>query len=596
MPISHLRAPLGRAREARAMLRTLRIQNYRCFSDHTVTFHPTTVVVGTNNAGKSTIVEALHVIAAVVNRKGASFVPPPDVVGIGKFRPCIAPRIAHLDLNLETAFHRYGEPPAILTARFANSAVVTAYVHRDGVHATVEGKKGMIKGTSGFLGLRIPFIHVLPQIEPLQREEGQLTDGHVAGHSYTRLSSRHFRNQILRDPAGFADFKALSEGTWPGLRVDPVEVGRNLSLLVKDGDFVAEVGWAGHGLQMWLQTMWFLAKTPKGSIVVLDEPDVYMHPDLQRKLYRLVASRFEQNIVATHSVEIMAEADPGDILIINNRRRNSQFANTEPGVQAMIDRLGGIHNIHLARLWNARRVLLVEGDDLGYLKHLFKAACPNAELPIDAIPNWSIGGWDGWPHAIGSQTVLLNAAGDRVMTYCILDSDYHTEAEKSQRYAQATASGISLHIWERKEIENYLLAPELVARAIRPGPGRGNPTPEIVGKFLAGACEAEKETVLDAMATAILNGDRRLGLTGANKAAREALGRVWERRMLHVVSGKALISRLSAWASEEYGASLGAVSLARAIRYGEIPAEMREVLACIQDGAPFPARSSTPIG
>jgi len=40
------------------MLRTLRLQNYRCF-DHTVAFHADTVVVGRNNAGKSTIVEAL---------------------------------------------------------------------------------------------------------------------------------------------------------------------------------------------------------------------------------------------------------------------------------------------------------------------------------------------------------------------------------------------------------------------------------------------------------------------------------------------------------------------------------------------------------
>jgi predicted ATPase len=109
------------------------------------------------------------------------------------------------------------------------------------------------------------------------------------------------------------------------------------------GIFVAEVGWMGHGLQMWLQTMWFLAKTPPETTVVLDEPDVYMHPDLQRKLYRLVRGRFHQAIIATHSVEIMAEADPADILIVNSKRSRSQYANTEPGVQVLIDRLGRGH-------------------------------------------------------------------------------------------------------------------------------------------------------------------------------------------------------------------------------------------------------------
>ena len=117
----------------------------------------------------------------------------------------------------------------------------------------------------------------------------------------------------------FAEFKALAEETWHGLSIETIteavtKEGTLLSLPVRDGDFVAEVGWMGHGLQMWLQTIWFLARTSTDSTVVLDEPDVYMHPDLQRKLFRLTRGRFRQCIVATHSVEIMAEADPGNIL------------------------------------------------------------------------------------------------------------------------------------------------------------------------------------------------------------------------------------------------------------------------------------------
>jgi hypothetical protein len=32
----------------------------------------------------------------------------------------------------------------------------------------------------------------------------------------------------------------------------------------------------GHGLQMWLQTMWFLARVGYAACAILDEPDVYM--------------------------------------------------------------------------------------------------------------------------------------------------------------------------------------------------------------------------------------------------------------------------------------------------------------------------------
>jgi len=60
--------------------------------------------------------------------------------------------------------------------------------------------------------------------------------------------------------------------TWRGLGIKDLDgrtsfEGRPLNLLVRDGMFSAEIGWMGHGLQMWLQTMWFLAKSDNDSIV-----------------------------------------------------------------------------------------------------------------------------------------------------------------------------------------------------------------------------------------------------------------------------------------------------------------------------------------
>ena len=478
------------------MLRSLRLQNYRCFDDHTVTFHAGTVVVGRNNAGKSTIVEALHLVAAAVNRKAASFTKPPAHSSLPAFQRCIIPKIAHLGINLQTVFHRYGDPPAILTATFTGNVTIAVYVDKEGVHATVLGPKGWITGTTGFSALNIPHINILPQVAPLQSEEANLRDDYISENYYTRLSSRHFRNQILRSPEHFAHFKTLAEETWHGLRIEQVHNnGNTLSMLVTDGDFAAEVAWMGHGLQMWLQTIWFVAKTTPTATVVLDEPDVYMHPDLQRRLYRLITARFAQAIIATHSVEIMAEADPSDILIINNKKKRSTYANTEPGVQVLIDQLGGIHNVHLARLWNAKKVILLEGKDLAILKTFHGKIFPKADTPLDAIPNLSIGGWGGWAHAIGSSMALKNAVGDRIeeTRICIFDSDYHTPAEQQERYDQANDRAICLHIWERKEIENYLLDHNVIARVIKQRTKNAPPTPAAVHDFWFQArCGEEK--------------------------------------------------------------------------------------------------------
>lgn len=567
------------------MLRTLHLKNYRCFDDHIVTFHAGTVVVGRNNAGKSTIVEALHLVAAIVNRKAASFLQPPGHSELSPFQRCIVPKTGHLGINLQTAFHRYGDPPAIITATFTGNATVTLYVHKEGVHATVGGPKGWVTTTTGFLGLQIPHINILPQVAPIQAEETYLRDEYINENYYTRLSSRHFRNQILRNPEHFAHFKTLAEDTWHGLRVDRVNNDRNnLSMLVTDGDFAAEVAWMGHGLQMWLQTIWFVAKTPINSTVVLDEPDVYMHPDLQRKLYRLISARFAQSIISTHSVEIMAEADPADILVINNKRKRSSYANTEPGVQVLVDQLGGIHNVHLARLWNAKKVLLLEGKDLSILKAFHARLFPVADTPLDAIPNLSIGGWGGWAHAVGGNMALKNAVGDRINTYCIFDRDYHTPEEIEDRRTQAKERGIILHIWERKEIENYLVDAIVIARVIKQRAKVPPPNPGVVQEFLNHACDQEKEIVFDAIATHLSHRDKSLGTGGANKAARKLLDEQWNAHKLHLVSGKAVLTRLNTWTQEQYNTSLGAMAIAKAFLTNEISPEVCQVITMIEQG------------
>jgi len=314
-----------------------------------------------------------------------------------------------------------------------------------------------------------------------------------------------------------------------------------------------------------------------------------MHPDLQRKLYRLITARFAQAIVATHSVEIMAEADPSDILIINNKRKRSQYANSEPGVQILIDQLGGIHNVHLARLWNAKKVLLLEGTDLGILKTFHGKLFPNADTPLDAIPNLSIGGWGGWAQAMGSSMALKNAVGDRITTYCIFDKDYHTTEEQTERYDQAKERTISLHIWERKEIENYLLDHNVIARLIKQRTKTTAPPPAAVQAFLLQACEEEKDTVFDAIATHLGHQDKTLGPGGANKAARAILDQHWQQDKLHLVGGKALLSRLSAWTQEHYKTAVGAMAIVKAFTANEVPTEMMEIITTIEENKPFPA-------
>lgn len=578
------------------MLRQLHLSNFKCFNKHIVPFERTTVLVGKNNAGKSTIVEALHLVAAVVNREAASFGPPPGWADLPRFQQGIAPSVAHLDFDLRKVFHRYGEPPAVVTASFEGGVRVNVYLGpKDRAYATVESHGDSIRTSGKFTALRIPWIYILPQVAPLLDREPLLNDNYVSENLYTRLSSRHFRNQVFRSPHGFDEFKALAEASWHGLRVEPVkrdltDKGPMLSMLIRDGDFVAEVASMGHGLQMWLQTIWFVSRTPTDGIVVLDEPDVYMHPDLQRKVFRLIRGRFRQSVVATHSVEIMAEADPGQILIADKSRPKSVFANTEPAVQSLVDQLGGVHNVHLARLWSAKKFLVVEGKDVSFLRHFHSLLFPEAQIPIDAIPALPVGGWGGWAFALGSSMTLRNAVGERVLVYCILDSDYHTQKQIQDRYEEARTRGVHLHVWYRKELENYFVHPRVIKRTIAARlKEKEPPTEEEIDAKVLAICELEKDDVTQGIAAEIWAEDRRLG-PGSLRVAQQRVAALWKNpeNRTRTVSGKQILAKLSEWCQHDYGVAFGAAGLCRKFAKNDLSSEVIAVLESIERNVPFP--------
>jgi hypothetical protein len=575
-------------------LRQLRLQNLRCYSDHTITFENHTVVVGRNNAGKSTLVEALLLVSLVVRKRSRTFVSAPPWLGLSRFRRCIPVSVEQLGLNLKTAFHRYSTPPAIITARFSGDVTVDTYVGReDKVYATVEARQGWIESPYRFAQLELPPVYALPQLGPLRLEEKTLSSERVKEWMYSRLSSLHFRNQLRLMPEYFGDFKNLAESTWHGLRVERVSDSENdqgvptLSLMLRDGDFTAEVGWMGHGLQVWLQTMWFLAQAPSNATVILDEPDVYLHPDLQRKLFRLMKAKFHQTIVATHSIEIMAEAEPSEILVVDRNKKRSAYANSEPAVQRLIEHVGGIHNIHLARLWNARRFILVEGKDMSFLRHFHSLLWPDSEAPLDSIPNIPIGGWGGWSYAVGSSMIIKNSVGEEVTPYCILDSDYHAPEEIKNRLDEAKSKGIQLHVWQKKEIENYLLSPKVLRRVIaaRRAAGMDSPSTGAIEQELLTIANDLKEDTVEGLADCYLAMDRRLGAGGAIRRAREQLRSRWEDPNLRLasVSGKEVLARMSSWSQQQFGTSFGPAAVSKEFRKSDVPQEMVEVLSAIEE-------------
>jgi hypothetical protein len=330
--------------------------------------------------------------------------------------------------------------------------------------------------------------------------------------------------------------------------------------------------------------MWFLTRTDGEATIVLDEPDVNMHPDLQRRLLRFIRGRYPQCVVATHSTEILAEADTSNVLIVDRNQRQSVFTTTLPAVQRVLEHVGSAQNLQLMRLWNAKKSLLFEGKDLKILRYFQDLLFPDSEQPFDAIPSMSIGGWAGWPYAVGSGMFLRNFVGEEIMSYCILDADYHTEEEKQDRITDAANKGVLLHIWSAKEIENFVVVPTAIARLIE---RKTKSSPNRILKQVEAAIDKIvkdlKDSTTDSIAQEIQNRERPKGLANANRQARAKVGEAWKTRKgrAFIVSGKELMSALSRWSQDKFAVSFGVVSIAKELRRDELHQEVVDIITAI---------------
>ncbi|MFM7921743.1 MAG: AAA family ATPase, partial [Planctomycetaceae bacterium] len=87
---------------------------------------------------------------------------------------------------------------------------------------------------------------------------------------------------------------------------------------------------------MWLQLVWFLSRVPEHATVVLDEPDVYVHPRQQCSLMEILRRRSAQTILATHSPTIISQSTPDELLRVHRATAESQPGLSESQHQQQI--------------------------------------------------------------------------------------------------------------------------------------------------------------------------------------------------------------------------------------------------------------------
>lgn len=276
---------------------------YKGFEDFDLRLGRQAVLVGPNNAGKTTLVHALRLAASLLRfaRRRNPYEPFEDEVLDTYSRSIIGYPVAHVgarelswykDENLR---HEFRPDATDLMVTFKSKARLRVVWPVDSsAFFYIEKSPGVLTRTAAAVRDCTPIIGVVPTLLPVEERE-EVLDAHYVWESVgTRRTSRHFRNQLYHTRAKssdsfkrFAEFAVANTPEISSLASRDIFAAskHELDLFVteKSTGKEKEIYWLGDGLQIWFQVLLHIWLNQGVDTLILDEPDVFLHPDLQRR-------------------------------------------------------------------------------------------------------------------------------------------------------------------------------------------------------------------------------------------------------------------------------------------------------------------------
>jgi putative ATP-dependent endonuclease of the OLD family len=150
---------------------------------------------------------------------------------------------------------------------------------------------------------------------------------------------------------------------------DTIDFYKALDLLVREGDFTISATQLGEGIQNALVLsilQAFEERRKKGAILLVEEPEMFLHPQMQRSLYKTLRKIGETNqiIYTTHSPHFVTVPDYREVLLVRKGLDSGTTATRSPLATDAKRREKLIKELDPERneLFFASRLLLVEGD------------------------------------------------------------------------------------------------------------------------------------------------------------------------------------------------------------------------------------------
>ncbi len=573
------------------LIKSLDFFDFKTYSRFSISARERNVLVGPNNIGKSTALDALRIAFDVLRfaRRRAPELRNQEGDGVCPTY-MVPPTVIQTDLRY--CVHNFDDGPARVHIKISNGSILKLKIPPDGDVECWVVSDLRVQRSAAHLKKAFPLdIVVVPTLSPLEQNEELVTEVTAERNRFGRLSSRSFRTFWYRQSdADFEAFADLVEIGWPGVRIrkpmlESADGKTIVRMYFRDGSKVREVQWAGFGFQVWMQTMMHLRNAGRDSVLVLDEPDVYLHPDLQHRLLKIVSQRVGQFFIATHSTEIINHVDPDDVLILRPGARSAKRIKNEDDFSSVYDAIGSSENAQFARLARTKKVLYVEGKDARLLGKIGKLAGGSEFLSESSVTLMKTEGFGNWTKVSTSAWVFKQFFEFEVKVASLFDRDYRTDAQVQDFINELKGSDVLCFVLPFKEIENLLLVPEAVKKVVRRN-ARGHLAPDfemLVDAIFEAAFESLKEqTSSNIVINSVEQEMKRKpnsNMRSVYSLALEAFRRDWERPEFRraKVGGKAAFSKIAKAVQDEFSINLTETRVIEEMTVADIPVEVREM-------------------
>ena len=584
-------------------IRSLHFKNFKGFRDYRITLKKMNVLVGPNNAGKSSVLDALRLLMAAfrfARRRNPQRLQVGKRIVQGYEIPTSTLPVSLINLHSNSAYDTEATVGVMLDDK--TEMRMTFLQGARFVFEVIDSDKPIAKSASLFRKRYPVDIFAFPTLGPLEETEEYLTDEYVDQNASTRRGHRMFRNIWFRRTEEFQTFSELVKTSWEGVSISPPKRFGfnpvNLEMYFNEDRKDREVSWAGFGFQVWLQLMTHMMLSSESTTLIIDEPEIYLHPDLQHRFFEILRDSNKQIILATHSAEIINDAERDEVLIVNRSRQHARRIGDIEGLQEALFSIGSAQNIHLTKLSRGRRVLFLEGKDFQIIRRFAK------KLELENLASGSnltvvpIGGFEQKSRIEEAAWTFGQVLKADIAIAALLDRDYRSNEEIEEIVNSMRKTVPNFHVLNLKEIENYLLVPKAIAKAAahRFGKRESARNPflaeegvELIEKLLSECADNLRQNVLSQLCAnriRYFNKSKYDASTLINQAT-QTLEDSWQTLpgQLGIVSGKQTISMLNQKLDQNYGISISAALISNYFNKEDFQKELVVILRELENFA-----------